>query len=285
MILTKIVADSLPPHEVRLTTFSLVYPRFIHSEVMTHRALSRNAASSRAIPVKKVLEQIENDPALPIYWGKNQKGMQASEELTGKDKEDALHEILEIRNRTLKGVKRLEEIGLHKQSANRYSEPFQFMQTVITATDWDNLFNLRTETAAQPEFKALAESMLQALNNHEPRMVKTGYWHLPYVTEEERRYVDIETLKKYSTARCARVSYMTHEGVLNPTRDIERHDELLSSGHLSPFEHQAQAYLAPEYRSGNFRGWIQYRKTLPNPYELECKRLVKWKYRQEDVYE
>ena len=77
----KVIADSISESGKRITTFQLKYPRFIHSEVMTHRVFSRNASSSRAIPVKKMIEQVRNNPAMPIHWGANQSGMQAKNEL------------------------------------------------------------------------------------------------------------------------------------------------------------------------------------------------------------
>lgn len=277
MITAKIVEDSLPPNEVRLTTFSLVYPRFIHSELMTHRVFSRNAASSRAIPVAKVMAQLRDDPAMPIYWGKNQKGMQASEELTGAARDAAIQEWLAARDSALKHAEKLEQIGLHKQSANRILEPFMLMNTVLTATDFDNFFNLRADMPAQPEFKALAELMLAMLNDQDPMEVPADWWHLPYVTEEEREEFTPEVCVKFSVARCARVSYKTHEGVVDQKRDLERYTDLLSSGHMSPFEHQGQPLADATARSGNFRGWTQYRKTLPNTFEINCGRLMKKK--------
>jgi thymidylate synthase ThyX len=278
MIIAKIIEDSLSPHEVRLTTFSLVYPRFIHAEVMTHRVFSRNAASSRAIPIKKVMEQLEQNPAMPTYWGKNRKGMQATEELTGTARDEAIKEWLAARDSALKHARRLEELGVHKQTANRLLEPWMLMNTIITATDWDNFFNLRADASAQPEFHALAEAMLEQMNTCNPLEVGWDYWHLPYVTEEERNSTTVDVLAMYSVARCARVSYKTHEGKVDKDRDIERYKELLQSGHMSPFEHQATPSQFPDRkdaRCGNFRGWVQYRKMLPNPYEKECKRLIK----------
>lgn len=88
-ISAKVVTDSLSPSGVRLTTLELNYHRFIHSEMMTHRMFSRNASSSRAIPIEKMLQQVRDNPATPIHWGKNQPGMQAREELTQEDLEEA----------------------------------------------------------------------------------------------------------------------------------------------------------------------------------------------------
>jgi thymidylate synthase ThyX len=276
MITVKIIEDSLPPNEIRLTTFSLVYPRFIHAEVMTHRVFSRGAASSRALPVQKVLDQIQNNPAKPLFWGQNEKGMVANTELTGQARQEAEQEWLAARDDASRHAQNLSNLGLHKEYTNRILEPFQLISTIITATDWDNFFNLRTEGAAQPEFIALAKEMLYQLNATEPRAVPEDWWHLPYVTEEERRSFPIQSLVKFATARCARVSYKTHEGIVDQDRDVQRHNELLASGHMSPFEHSACPLLTPE-RCSNFRGWKQYRKFLPNRYEQPCSQLIEKK--------
>ena len=84
-IVARIVADSINNSGNRITTFELEYHRFIHSELMTHRLFSRNAMSSRAVPVSKMIEQVRNSPATPIHWGKNQAGMQAADVLDGEN--------------------------------------------------------------------------------------------------------------------------------------------------------------------------------------------------------
>jgi thymidylate synthase ThyX len=85
MISAKIIADSISESEYgdRITTFELEYPRFIHGELMTHRLFSRNAASSRAIPINKMMDQVLTAPAMPVEWGLNKSGMQAEEMLKG----------------------------------------------------------------------------------------------------------------------------------------------------------------------------------------------------------
>lgn len=274
MISARVICDSIAQNEKRLTTFVLEYPRFIHSEVMTHRILSKNAASSRAIPVKKFMERIQHNPAMPLYWGRNQKGMQAKAELSHMEQEQARDTILEMRDMSLIRVHRLEEIGLHKQSSNRYLEPWMHMTTVMTGTEWTNFYSLRAHPEAQPEFMLLAEAMLEAHNESEPEILYPGEWHLPFVQPEELPLFPNHKLLKFSTARCARVSYTTHEGVPNHDRDIERHDELYQSGHVSPFEHQATPLKVATDHSGNFSGWMQYRKTLTNEYRSEFPRLL-----------
>jgi thymidylate synthase ThyX len=266
LISARIVADSICANRKRLTTLSLVYPRFIHSELMTHRKLSRNAASSRAIPVKRMLEDVLNDPAMPIFFGKNQKGMSASEELEPELKKQAIATILLLRDTSVKMVEALNDLGLHKQTANRYLEPWQHMNTIVTATEWDNFKNLRISPKAQPEFMALASAIRDAMEAGDPHFKGPGDWHLPYVQNEEfNKYsrTDPHRLLKLSVARCARVSYKTHEGEVDEDKDMIRYNDLLLSGHMSPFEHQARPFEEADYASGNFSGWQQYRKLIP----------------------
>lgn len=264
MIKATVVADSITLSGRRLTTMVCRYPRFIHSEVMTHRAFSRNAASSRAIPVHKMLAQVEQSPAVPVWWGKNQAGMQAREELEGHLKLLAANEWLEARDSAVIHARKLMDLGAHKQIVNRLLEPWMEMALIITATEWDNFFNLRTHPDAQPEIQALAGEMLTVYQASTPELLQPGEWHLPFVTTEERARLSIETLRKCVTARCARVSYLNHDGSEpKMTKDAELHDNLLAAGHMSPFEHAAMAVSDGTQWWGNFAGWMQYRKMLP----------------------
>ncbi len=265
MITSRIVEDSISDFGFRITTLSLVYPRFIHSEVMTHRICSKNAASSRAIPVLKMLEDVSNNPAMPVFWGKNQKGMEAEEELSEADQVLAKALWLQLRDVAVLTCRRLAELGLHKQTTNRLIEPWQHMSTVMTSTEWENMKNLRFHRKAQPEFKSLMGTMIDALDGSKPVRRSKGEWHLPYVQPVERAAIlDVHKKIKLSVARCARVSYKTHEGEIDPVKDAIRYWELLSSGHMSPFEHQATPLSSPRIRtSGNFTGWLQYRKLIP----------------------
>ncbi|MDE2425679.1 MAG: FAD-dependent thymidylate synthase [Elusimicrobia bacterium] len=259
-ITARIIKDSLSKDRIRLTTFVLRYPRFIHSEFMTHRMFSRNAASSRAIPIKKTLELVKNDPAMPIYWGRNKSGMQAEEELSESEIEQCKKEWLLARDAAIVHVERLLELGLHKQISNRILESWIHMETICTATEFANFYNLRLDSAAQPEIKTLAEVMLKAHNESIPTYLEWGRWHLPFVTEEESKEFDIELLRKFSVARCARVSYLNHEGTIDHEKDIKLHDMLLQNKHMSCFEHQAASYI--KNIPSNFIGWSQYRKFI-----------------------
>lgn len=261
----KIIKDSLnPDNGVRLTTMQLRYWRSIHGEFMTHRVFSRNASSSRAIPINTFLKQVWNDPAGPIHWGANNPGMQAKAELTG-FKLWFAKQAWKWTGRMVCGMVWLTNkvAKPHKQTFNRLLEPWQYISVIVTATEWDNFFELRNHKDAQPEIRELAIAMLAAMENSTPEYREV---HLPYVTrEEEKMYINGEideaTLFKISAARCARVSYLTHDGSApSIDKDIRLHDQLVGSVpiHASPTEHQA--VIADDDRFyKNFRGWKQYR--------------------------
>jgi thymidylate synthase ThyX len=273
MIQAKIITDSISPNRVRLTTFVLEYPRFIHAELMTHRVFSRNASSSRAIPVDKILARIKEAPAMPIHWGLNQKGMQAEKEadkMTGAVCESLW---LQARDAAVDIATTMSGLGIHKQVVNRLLEPFAHISVVLTATQFNNFFALRCHPAAQPEMRELAEQMRDLYFSNRPAKLGYGQWHLPFIRPEERLAPGNYDTKvgapknealliKASTARCARVSYLTHDKK-NPTldEDVVLHDRLLAEKHMSPFEHIATPASTLDF-TGNFRGWIQYRKTI-----------------------
>jgi hypothetical protein len=211
------------------------------------------------------MKRIREDPALPKWWGKNQSGMQANEQLDPQTQAIAQELWIAARDKMLDAVEALGAIGLHKQLANRLIEPWMFITVIVSATEYSNWFHLRDHKAAQPEIAWVAKSMWGQYNEHQPTPLPTGAWHLPLVSAEEAMSGDTEMLKKVSTGRCARVSYLTHEGTRDMSKDVELHDRLCSGpstgepGHWSPFEHVAQALATPE-RSGNFIGFKQYRK-------------------------
>ena len=264
-----IIEHSQAPNGKEVVTFQLTYWRAIHAEVMTHRVFSRNASSSRAIPVKKMISQVWNDPAGPSHWGLNQPGMQASTELTGL-KLEISKACWRLAAKAAASVAwLLDKVGTHKQVANRILEPFQYIHVVMTATEFDNWYALRNHKDAQPEIQKLAQAMLSAYQASQPRLLElnkleaTG-WHLPYVTAEERHSSnqDPEFLAKLSTARCARVSYLTHDGA-NPdsAKDLALYDRLVGSVpiHASPTEHQAYAVYSAKSTCKNLVGFGQFR--------------------------
>ncbi len=293
----KVLADSQSPAGYRLTTLEATFPRFVLAEFNTHRVFSRNSASSRAIPIAKQLRRVLEEPYVPIEFGSNQPGMQAGPALEGEKREAAEREWLRARDDAVRRVLGLvadpdiaaegdllevldrvetairersqpdEWLNVHKQVANRLLEPFMWHTVIVTATEWDNFWNLRCHADAQPEIRLVAESMRNAVASSEPAQLGWGEWHLPLIRQEDREQVtSTEDLVKVSAGRCARVSYLTHAGVRDLAADIELHDRLLESGHMSPLEHPAKPLTAAELEesewSGNFRGWFSYRKEI-----------------------
>lgn len=267
MIYSELIKDSSTPDGERLSTFVLTYPRMIHSEFMTHRAFSRNAASSRAIPISKMMEAVRNTPALPVFWGSNQPGMQAAEQLKGADLDNAELNWLDARTAALRSCELLDKSKLHKQTANRVLEPFAHITVIATCAEpgLRNFFGLRAHKDAQPEFQVLAYSMLRQWLNSTPAALDWGDWHIPFDPADARSTAyTLEDRLKIATGRIARVSYLTHDGLRDTAKDIELHDRLKQSGHWSPFEHCAQADfdVIEEHRSNFERGWKQYRKSF-----------------------
>jgi thymidylate synthase ThyX len=263
----RILLDSISEAGARLTTMEVRYPRFIHSELMTHRVMSRNSASSRAIPIKKMIAAVREDPAMPLWWGRNQSGMQAFAQIDDAARELAQAEWRHALDDALRHAERLAEkdIDLHKQLVNRLLEPFAWMTVIVTATEWANFFTQRTHEDAQPELKHVAGLMLAAYRASVPRSTPLGRWHLPLIQDDERSLAE-EELAKISVARCARVSYLTHEGKRDHAKDLELYERLVAggaNGHWSPFEHVATPLADPRGTSGNFVGWEQYRKRFP----------------------
>lgn len=266
-ITAKIICDSIGPNGVRLTTFVLKYPRFIHSEFMTHRAFSRNASSSRAIPFEKRVKMIEEDMARPLEFRKNQKGMSAGETLDAADQWNSIEMWGYACDYAIKYAYQLHDLGVHKQYVNRLLEPFMHITVVVTATEYNNFFALRHHSMAQPEIAKLAELMYNEYKNNQPKQLVAGAWHLPFLLEKDSSFSYEEQIK-ISVARCARISYNNHDGTnSNLEQDLKLYDRLLGSQpiHASPAEHQAQAMTnTPGVLkwSGNFRGFLQYRQTL-----------------------
>lgn len=262
MIDVKIIADSSnrAAGGKRITTFVLNYPRFIHAELLTHRMLSKNSSSSRALPFKKFVDDVNNNPATPVHWGKNQSGMQAHIEVDDDIKSEAYKIWLQARDSAVEFATKLNDLGLHKQVVNRVLEPFFNITTLVTATELDNFFKLRAHDAAQPEIRELAYKMLDAYKSSVPEEKGLGEWHIPFGD----KYTDglsIEQRLKISVARAARVSYKTFDGEINYDKDYSLYDTLLAEGHFSPFEHAAQADFGVY---NNFSQWKQFRYIIQN---------------------
>ena len=386
-ISAKIVADSIDPRGNRITTFVLTYPRFIHAELMTHRLFSRNSASSRAIPFEKMVKMVEEDPFIPIAWQKDHKGMQGTEYWVDNDTvtvdegdeyerytkiysatEHFITEWLEARDLAIAQSYELNRLGVTKQLCNRLLEPFQWYTCLVTATEFDNFYELRcpkykmvnpgtdfvqyfkskkdwvyahdvlmntrpkqseesilkekelisklipdgkynelewiklSESGAEIHIQALAEAMWDAQNESVPKELKAGEWHIPFgdnisINKLDNYYrIHIKKVRetfakliydrdlykiKISTARCARLSYMTFDGEIDYEKDIQLHDRLLADGHASPFEHISRCLTEEEYNTlgkmildpvkgyifekgwvDNFKGFVSYRRIL-----------------------
>lgn len=293
-----IVADSISEAGHRITTFELEYPRFIHAEFMTHRQFSRNAASSRAIPIEKVIEQAENNPAMPIHWGKNQSGMQAKEELSGVQLENAIYDWERSAHAAVIGATNLKFEEVHKQIVNRILEPYQMIKVVCTATEYNNFFYLRNHADAQPEIAELARVMLEAREKSDPNLLYQGQWHLPYIEFNESygeyasedkfwyscrdQILSLKNARKVSASLCAQVSYRKSDESIEKALKIYDMLVTMKPVHASPFEHQATPMRGRQvglsgwdkgvthqskdgnYWSGNFKGWIQNRQLIPN---------------------
>lgn len=294
-ISAKVIADSISSSGKRMTTMELVFPRPILSELNTHKMLSKNSQSTRAVPLKSAIQYVQDNPFIPVWWGKNQAGMSAKEELDGSEQERAKHLWLSLRDSIIQYVQQMGDVNLHKQIAARPLEAFQMHKAIVSGTEWKNLLWLRNHHDAQPEFGELAKCIQTALDQSEPMLLHPGEWHLPYVNSkivdrgsqaERLAYfsgeteIDLETAKKVSASCCAQVSYRKLDESVE--KAISIFDKLFSGSriHASPVEHQATPILdvqeSPwqegvthvdrngDYWSGNLCGWIQYRKLIPN---------------------
>ena len=255
-----VVADSVSPADVRVTTLEVTLHRFVLAELNTHRVFSRNSASSRAIPVAKQVARVVEDPAVPVEFGSNQRGMQAGDPLVGAEHDAALGAWLQARDEAVDAVERLAELGVHKQVTNRLLEPFMWHTVIITATDWDGFWEQRCSPLAQPEIRVAAEAMRTAYDASTPAEVGIGGWHTPYLRDEDGD-LDDETARQVSAARCARVSYLTHDGRRDIDKDLELYDRLITARppHWSPLEHVATPAEPGATPQGNLRGWAQLR--------------------------
>jgi len=273
-IKAEVICDSINQHGDRLTTMVCTYPRIILAEVNTHRMLSRSTASSRAIPVSKQVQKVRENPFLPSWWGANQKGMQAAQELRGEPLSEAIYSWKLASRSACELAEILESEGIHKQITNRLLEPFGYVTSIITATDWANVFKLRAHAEAQPEFMVLAFRALEAYVESEP--VRRDE-HIPFGDQMEPGLFEEDRIK-VACARCARISYETHDGNRDPKDDIRLYDQLVKSGHMSPLEHVAKAFPQSVY-IGNFKGWVQHRKTIPleNIQNIDYEALLKTK--------
>lgn len=269
LISAKIICDTKAPNGKRCTTFVLKYPRVLLAEINTHKCLVKNTASSRAIPFGAMLDNIRQETYIPCHVGKNCKGMQSMEPLSIAEQAEFetwcqnLFETVSIQCETIQA-----KLDIHKQWINRYVEPWMYVTQIVSGTEWSNFFALRTHEAAHPDVQILAKQMWDLYSTETP---VDGDYHLPFISEQDDLELfnqdilpDYGTMAMISAGRCARVSYLTHEGVRDVQKDIDLANRLKSMGHMSPFEHQAVSAPKASHKSGPFEGFIQYRKTIPN---------------------
>lgn len=276
----QILADSISLHGRRLTTFEVKYPRVVHSELLTHRMLSKNSASSRAIPISKVIDSVVENPYIPTRFGLKQKGMQPRAFVSKDNDPDRYAELvdwwLQSRDLAVTNARAGESLGLHKQIVNRLLESFQYITVVLSGTDWDNFIKLRTEvdSAGNPmadyPLYELATLIQGKLNTHQPAQLKPFGWHMPYAGGEGWDDLDLYEKLHVCVARCARVSYKASHIDADPTAkpfesEIKLANSLGSSNHWSPFEHVAKAI---DGRWGNFNGFQQLRYIKENTLDL-----------------
>ena len=237
----------------------VVMNRFVLAEFNTHRVFSRNSASSRAIPITKQIEQIQNNLAYPAEWGTKQRGMQAGPVLDDLRESSSRSVWKAASEVAISAAQALANFEVHKQVANRLLEPFLWHTAIVSSTEWDNFFTQRCSPLAQPEIRVVAEAMLVALNASTPAPIDYDQWHTPYIQPKEFRQLTKQNRIKVSVARCARVSYLTHDKHRDFEADFDLYKKLVSAQppHASPLEHVATP--SNGVTDGNFEGWKQWR--------------------------
>lgn len=275
----------------RLTSIVACFPRVILPELNTHCVISKNTSSSRAIPYHRdkprapnaaasMREMVMESPYLPLYWGKNEAGMQASAELDPIQINNCKTLILQLRDTAVGTCDQLWSIGMHKQDLNRYLEPWGWTYQILTSTEWANFFALRTHKDAHPAFRLLARKMYVAYRSSRPRILKMGEWHLPF-TDALDWDRSVEDQLKISVARTARISYFNFDGKRDFNKDCELYEKLAGAypKHMSPFAHQGRP-SRPDDAVSNFQGFLQYRKMITGEnitsFEPSESELLEW---------
>lgn len=255
----EIILDSIIQEE-RITCFRVTYPRIVHSEFMRHRFNSVTSASSRAVPLNRIIEQYFG--YIPDNWRKHQSGMQplegnnifTDEEI--KDYKDIYSYIMNVSEKMARLLHK-DGKGLAKEQVNRLLEPYSYITHLVQTTrkGYEHFFNLRTDKNAQYEIRVIAEMMKKQYNTSIP--VKRKY-HIPFYQSEIENDSNLDILKylKVSSARCARTSYYNHEGKV-PTieEDIKLSDSLLKDKHLSPFEFPVIDRIEAEEVFPDYKWW------------------------------
>lgn len=291
----QIIADSVNSGDSRITTLAVRLPRFVLSELNTHRVFSRNSSSSRARPVSKNIRDVLDNPVVPEVFTGNRKGMQGDDgdrvdqvfarRQWLRDRDHAVTsalslllgrevEVSEIDDVVSNGITVVDGVSVHKEYANRLLEPFMWHTALVTSDNWDNFFDLRISEWAQPEIRKAAEVMLAAMDTGVPSETPV---HVPFVDDVSHMFDDVDTFRTVvleSVARCARTSYTLYTGENpNADADIRLATSLLTRRHMSPFEHVAfKGSSVPDVAllfavcgpldtlHGNFSDWFQLRK-------------------------
>lgn len=286
----RIIADSKNSFGTRLTTFVIVFPRIILAELNTHRCFSRNSASSRAIPITTMLKRVLDNPFIPLRFLKAHSSMVGTEYFEGEYDKLARERWLLARDRAVESATSFLKLDgssdVTKQLVNRIIEPFGYHEVIISGTEWENFFALRCHPDAEIHMQHLAQLMLDAYNKSEPKELKEGEWHIAFgeqfdmekvtqLAEKEKMTID-EVKRAICCARCARISYVLHskEEKYNYEKDLELYRKLISEGHFSPLEHCAYAAGDNTFH-GNFRGFIQLRKLLPDENRKDTRVIAK----------
>jgi len=266
-ITARTILDSITADGHRLTTVEVTFPRIILAEWNTHRDFSRNSESSRAVPLNKRIARVINDPFIPYTWPHEQPGMQGGDSLSPRERQDAIRAWLSARNDAVAAAQALGDLGVHKSIPNRLLEPFSWHTVITTSTRWENFFAQRISHLAEPHFNIAANAVYSALSASTPQLLAPGQWHTPFIQPDEQ-HLPLITRLKLSTARSARVSYLTHDGKRDHEADLKLFDRLRNPGdgppHWSPFEHVARPVELPDdhTRLANFDGWVQLRHDL-----------------------
>lgn len=274
----KVIEDSVF-RDTRLITLEIDLWRAILPELNTHRMISRNFQSTRAVPTKKLIEQVRENPYIPVKFAKNQAGMVAGEVFSGEDHEQALNAWLNAAKSAAEYAETLTSMGVHKEVAGRLIEPFMWTRGVVTATldSWNAFLKLRLHKDAQPEIYALAEKVSEAISNSKPEYLIPGEWHLPYVGTKHLD-LSLSDAIKVSVSCCGQVSYRQLDDSLEKAKRIYELLNLPVNGvypndppHLSPSEHCAVASDNDGSLSGNFHSndFVQYRKILEQGLESQ----------------
>lgn len=277
MIAATIVADSVNQHGDRLTTFELTLPKSLVAQFNTHRMIARNSASSRAIPTLRIVNQVLDDAYRPDVWHyKADHGMQPAGVMSDADSMEMDSIEYRIRAAVIEGVRDMAALGAAKEDINRYLEPWMWSTIVATATEWENYFKQRDHEDTQSAHAILARNMRKLLNEvslpvhrfGEDCKSEAGYWHLPYVTDDERYTLRPEVLPRLSAVRCARVSYGRQGVTTNVMDELKRYEDFPRLGHWSPLEMPCRANPDGDFDpdgnltmwSGPYRGWRPLRK-------------------------